>query len=104
MTLHHEPPSGATVCYMRTVTHREMRNSSGEILRAVAAGESVQVSNNGQIAAVISPPPSGDPLAELVRRGEARPPRRPLSDLASLPRRKAGRTSGELVSDARGRW
>src|SRR4051812_18881190 len=61
-----ERPSRATVCYMRTVTHREMRNSSGEILRAVAAGESVQVTNNGQIAAVISPPPSGDPLAELV--------------------------------------
>lgn len=89
---------------MRTVTHREMRNSSGEILRAVAAGESVQVTNNGQIAAVISPPPSGDPLAELVSRGEARPPRRPLTDLASLPRRTARRTSDELVSDARGRW
>ena len=41
---------------MRTVTHREMRNNSGEILRAVAAGETVQVTNNGQIAAVISPP------------------------------------------------
>lgn len=39
------------VRHMRTVTHREMRNGSGEILRAVAAGETVQVTNNGQIAA-----------------------------------------------------
>ena len=46
----------ATVCYMKSVTHREMRNNSGDILRAVAAGESVQVTNHGVLAAVISPP------------------------------------------------
>ena len=49
---------------MRTVTHREMRNSSGEILRAVAAGETVQVTNGGQVAAVISPP-GLSPLEQL---------------------------------------
>jgi prevent-host-death family protein len=91
------------MCYMRTVTHREMRNNSGEILRAVAAGESVRVTNNGQIAAVISPP-AGDPLGELTARGQVRPARRPLVDLAAIHRRKPSSTSSELLADSRGRW
>jgi len=88
---------------MRTVTHREMRNSSGEILRAVAAGETVQVTNNGQVAAVISPPSTGS-LDGLVAQGQARRARRGVADLSSIRRRTAKRTSAELVEDARGRW
>ncbi|WP_460519342.1 type II toxin-antitoxin system prevent-host-death family antitoxin [Humibacter antri] len=30
---------------METVTHREMRNRSGEILRRVEAGETIRISN-----------------------------------------------------------
>ena len=88
---------------MRTVTHREMRNSSGEILRAVAAGETVQVTNNGQVAAVISPPAGGS-LDLLAAQGQARLARRAVADLGTIRRRKAKRTSAELVEDARGRW
>jgi prevent-host-death family protein len=88
---------------MRTVTHREMRNSSGEILRAVAAGETVQVTNNGQIAAVISPP-GGGAVDRLVAQGQATPARRVIADLSTVRRRTAQRTSAELIEDARGRW
>ncbi|OMH23970.1 prevent-host-death protein [Tersicoccus phoenicis] len=88
---------------MRSVTHREMRNSSGEILRAVAAGESVQVTNNGQVAAIISPA-GGDVLAELVARGQARPPRAPLTELASVRRATPRRRSDEILADSRGSW
>lgn len=88
---------------MRSVTHREMRNNSGEILRAVAAGESVQVTNNGLVAAVISPPPN-DPLADLSARGQVRHARRPLSDLSLLRRRTSSGTAAEIVDDVRGRW
>ena len=88
---------------MRTVTHREMRNSSGEILRAVAAGETVQVTNNGQIAAVISPPATGS-LETMIARGQARAPRHGVAELSTIRRRAASRTSAELVGDARGRW
>jgi antitoxin (DNA-binding transcriptional repressor) of toxin-antitoxin stability system len=80
-----------------------MRNSSGEILRAVAGGETVQVTNNGQIAAVISPP-AGGLLEQLAAQGQVRRARRPVSDLSTIRRRKAKRTSAELVEDARGRW
>jgi prevent-host-death family protein len=88
---------------MRSVTHREMRNSSGEILRAVATGESIQITNNGVVAAIISPPLSG-PLDELVAHGQARRARRPRAELSTIRRRRATQSSAELVADARGRW
>jgi prevent-host-death family protein len=88
---------------MKSVTHREMRNNSGEILRAVAAGESVQVTNNGQLAAVIVPP-AGATVEDLAARGQARRPRRPRADLSTIRRRTATLPSGELTDDARGRW
>lgn len=88
---------------MRTVTHREMRNSSGEILRAVAAGETVRVTNNGQVAAVISPPATGS-VDWLIAQGQARPARYGVADLSTIRRRTAKRTSAELVQDARGCW
>jgi prevent-host-death family protein len=93
----------ATVCYMRSVTHREMRNNSAEILRAVAAGESVHVTNRGVLAAVITPP-VGAVLEELAGRGQARRPRRPLADLSTIRRRRASKSGEELIDESRGRW
>lgn len=46
----------------RTISHRELRNNSGEILRAVAAGESFTITNNGRPVAELIPaagPPFG---------------------------------------------
>ncbi len=91
------------MCYMRTVTHREMRNQSGEILRAVAAGETVQVTNNGRVAAVISPP-SVSVLGQLIADGLARPARRPVADLVSVKRAIPSRRSADLLADSRGNW
>lgn len=88
---------------MRSVTHREMRNQSGEILRRVSDGETVQVTNRGEPAALIMPPGT-DPLAALSARGELRSARRPLSSLRSIRRRKSAKPSAEIVADVRGRW
>lgn len=88
---------------MRTVTHREMRNESGEILRHVANGETIQVTNHGQVAALIVPPGT-DTLTELTSRGQVRLAVRSPSSLASIVRRKAGAGSKAIVDDVRGRW
>lgn len=88
---------------MRSVTHREMRNQSGEILRKVADGETIQVTNNGEVAALIVPP-STDTLAELVSRGQVRVARAPTSSLRSIVRRKSTASSEAIVADVRGRW
>jgi prevent-host-death family protein len=93
----------ATVCYMESVSHREMRNNSGEILRRVAAGESITVTNNGRIAALIVPPAT-DVLAELAQRSQARPALRDVASLRTIRRRAARRTSTQIVADSRGEW
>ncbi len=48
---------------MRTITHRELRNDSGKVLREVADGESILVTNNGITVARISP--AGEAGADL---------------------------------------
>lgn len=88
---------------METVTHREMRNRSGEILRRVEAGESVQVSNNGRPAALIVPI-EGNALDGLLARGEARAARGELEALATIARAKSAVTSREIINDTRGSW
>ncbi|TAM71314.1 MAG: type II toxin-antitoxin system prevent-host-death family antitoxin [Microbacteriaceae bacterium] len=88
---------------METVTHREMRNRSGEILRRVEAGESLQVSNNGRLAALIIPV-GGDPLDGLVARGEARPARTGADTLTAITRAASPVSSRELLEGSRGRW
>ncbi len=90
------------MCYMRTITHRELRNNSGEILRRVAAGESFEITNNGHLAAVISPPKTGSVLDELIARGEARPATRPIEDLATIKRVPSDVSTAEIVADVRG--
>lgn len=89
--------------YMKTVTHREMRNQSGEILRRVASGESVQISNNGRLTAMIVPV-GGSTLDGLIDRGEARPARTGVEALQSIERVISPMTSGNLVDDSRGQW
>jgi len=88
---------------MRIVTHREMRNQSGDILRQVAAGETIQVTNNGQVAALIVPPGT-DPLVDLLSRGQVRVARNPTSSLRSIVRRKSTSDSQAILSDVRGHW
>ncbi|MFM9876752.1 MAG: type II toxin-antitoxin system Phd/YefM family antitoxin [Rhodoglobus sp.] len=88
---------------MESVTHREMRNRSGEILRRVAEGESVQVSNNGRPTAVIVPI-GGSVIDGLIARGEARPAHREVGSLRSIKRSQSPKSTAELIEDSRGRW
>ena len=41
---------------MERIAHRDLRNRSSEILRAVSDGESFEITNHGVVVAVISPP------------------------------------------------
>lgn len=88
---------------MRIVTHREMRNQSGEILRQVASGETIQVTSRGRVVAWIVPP-AIDTFSDLVSRGQVREARRPLSSLALVRRRKIDVDSSTIIDDVRGRW
>lgn len=93
----------ATLCYMETISHREMRNRSGEILRRVEAGESVQVTNNGRLSALIVPP-AGRLIDALIASGEARAPLRSRMSILEVPLIESPETSEQIIEDARGRW
>lgn len=43
----------------KVVTHRELRNSSSEVLRRVSLGENITVTNHGEVVAVLVPPDQG---------------------------------------------
>ena len=96
----------ATACYivgMETVTHREMRNRSGDILRRVEAGESVRVTNNGHLAALIVPAARAS-LDGLIARGEARAARGDVASIGQITRTRSAVASSDLIDDSRGRW
>ena len=40
------------------LAHRDLRNRSAEILREVAAGATYEVTNHGEVVAILSPPSS----------------------------------------------
>jgi prevent-host-death family protein len=43
----------------KTIPHRELRNHSSEVLRRVQAGETIRVTNHGEVVAILSPPTQG---------------------------------------------
>lgn len=80
-----------------------MRNESGEVLRRVASGETILVTNSGQPAAIISPPPS-DMLSFLSAQGQLREALDSPATLRSVKRKKSTKTTAEIVADIQGRW
>jgi prevent-host-death family protein len=64
----------------RTIPHRELRNNSSAVLRDVQAGETIAVTNNGEVVAILVPPPRRSAAPVRVRRATAR------GGFAMLPR------------------
>lgn len=98
-----DPPSADGHVHA-VITHRELRNNSGEVLRRVAAGESIDITNHGKVVATLCPPRDETPLEESRRLGRTRPATTPMSRLHEIKRVKLDITTAELLDDARGRW
>lgn len=80
-----------------------MRNESGEVLRRVATGETILVTNDGRPAAVIGPP-TGDVLSLLAAQGELREAVASPASLRSITRRMSTKSTSQLVADVRSPW
>lgn len=80
----------------RTIPHRELRNNSSEILRQVQAGETIEVTNHGDVVAVLIPPQQR-PLRPLrVRKATKR------GGFTQLPRVHIDRPVQETIDELRG--
>lgn len=51
----------------RIIPHRELPNNSSAVLRDVQAGETVHVTNNGEVVAVLVPPPRAADASLRIR-------------------------------------
>jgi prevent-host-death family protein len=87
---------------MRTISHRELRNQSAEVLRQVREGEIIEVTNHGEVTAVLVPP-SLSPYERLVAAGKVRPSAGARTvDLRQIRRTTASATTAAIVADVRG--
>ena len=97
---------------MKTVGVRELKNRLSEYLRHVRSGESLLVTDRGEVVAEIARPgqtvdPTIPPgLAALAKRGVATIGIRGGADLyVRLPRRRPGRhRAADLLHEERGDW
>jgi prevent-host-death family protein len=71
---------------MASVGVRELRQRASELLRRVAAGETIEVTDRGRPVALLSPMPEAGPLERLRAAGEVSPATGELDELpAPLP-------------------
>ena len=85
-----------------TVGVRELRDHLSVYLGRVKAGESLTITEHGRpIARIVSQslPPQ---ILELIARGEATAPTRPLSDLKKIRRVKMTGSTQEFIDEIRG--
>jgi len=66
---------------MEAVGIRELRQRASEVLRRVAAGESIEVTDRGRPVAILSPVEAGSPLARLRNAGHTSGRSRGFDDL-----------------------
>ncbi len=67
---------------MASVGVRELRQRASELLRRVAAGETIEVTDRGRPVALLSPLPEAGPLERLRAAGEVDPA---VADFEELP-------------------
>jgi len=86
--------------HMERVGVRELRRSASEILRRVAAGETVEVTDRGRpVAVLLKTMPSG--LARLEREGLLRRAELDLLDLKRIPLPPGAVSPSSVVSEGR---
>lgn len=86
---------------MTTIQHSELRNQSSKILERVRNGETIDVTNNGEIAATLIPPASS-PFERLLLAGQVRPASAAIFDFQALRRVASANSAVEILADVRG--
>lgn len=81
---------------MESISHRELRNQSAKVLRAVAAGESYTVTNNGRPVAKIVPIDSPEMGLRCIKPATKR------GGFSDLPRTKVAESTQDALDYLKG--
>jgi prevent-host-death family protein len=78
----------------KSIPHRELRNQSSAVLRRVQAGETLHVTNHGEVVAVLSPPDTvvGPRIVPAKRQG----------GFAAIPRVRVTEETSSALDELRG--
>jgi len=89
---------------MSTISHREMRNNSAEVLKRVENGETITVTNHGRPVARLSPVEAKSMLEELEAKGQVRRATASVADLRSIKRAALpdDENTSDVIADVRG--
>lgn len=85
-----------------TISHRELRNNSAEILRRVVAGEVFEITNHGVVVAELRAPGPMSELDRLRALGQVREARGPRSAVRDIEPMTSDWTTEQMVDDLRG--
>lgn len=85
---------------MRTIPHRELRNNSSQVLADVRGGETIAVTNNGEVAAILVPPGTSR-YDQLVASGRVIPAAR-RGRAREIVRAHTDMTVAEVLDDLKG--
>lgn len=80
----------------RTIPHRELRNHSSAVLREVQGGETIYVTNNGEVVAALVPPQRAVEASLSIRRATVR------GGFADLPRKQVDEPVQSVLDELRG--
>jgi len=86
---------------MTTIPHRELRNQSSKILERVKNGETIDVTNNGEVTATLIPP-AASPFERLILSGSVRRASPAPVDFVTLPRVASDAGTAAILADLRG--
>ena len=85
---------------VKSVGVRELRQSASELLRRVAEGESIVITDRGTPIARLVPLARTGGVADLVNSNQVRLPSRPMPALRPM-RAPGGRTASAALAEAR---
>jgi prevent-host-death family protein len=86
---------------METVGVRELRQNASEVLRRVAAGESITVTDRGRAVARLIPLARTSGLADLLDSDQVHMPRRRMRDAAEPVSPPPGRSAAQGLAALR---
>ena len=91
----------ATMCYMHRVGIRDLRQNASAVLRRVAAGEVVEVTDRGRAVARIVPIRGAGGLEQLQAEGRASGAKGDLLDVKAMPRAVGRPVLSKILADMR---